>query len=123
MIEHADDEDCTLSNPYEAICVGIKRTGQGLRTKYKVKFLAPVDISAYLTDEVLEACDDLRTIQGTRPAKLEDLRKLTEGAEDEDDDDDGSDEEVGEEEEEDEDGDGEEWGEEDEALEEPDDDE
>jgi hypothetical protein len=88
IAEHMADEDLDIADPTSAILLGIKRKGEKMATRYKVKFATEgVNIEKYLTDEVLEAMFDLRKARCTQPASTKELRKLIRGAADEDDDD------------------------------------
>lgn len=94
IIDHMADEDIDISNPEAAVPVAINKKGKGLRTRYKVRFGEPTDISKYLTDEVWEALHDLDTMRSSQPATVQDMRKAIRGAADEDDDGDFDDEEL-----------------------------
>lgn len=89
ILDYIDDEDKDITDPTSAVPVMIKKTGTGMRTRYKTKFGDAIDISAFITPEFLkEALYDLDTIRAVMPASDKDLRKEIRGAADEDDDDD-----------------------------------
>lgn len=88
IIEHIIDNDLDISDPEAAIPVCIKKTGEKLKTRYNTAFGSPIDISRYLTDDVMGALWDLDAAQAAQPAGDKELRKAIRGAADEDDDDD-----------------------------------
>jgi hypothetical protein len=125
ILEYINDEDIDPSNPETAVPLGIKRTGKGMRTRYKVKFGDATDISKYVTAKVMEVLHDLDVLRAAQPATTKDMRKAIRGAADEEDDDfDGDEEDITDEDtEEQDDADGSEGAgsEEDEVFEEPED--
>lgn len=135
ILEHITDEEMDISDPKAAVIVGIKRKGKGMRTRYpKVKFSDPVNVSKFITDEILENLWDLDALRYVQPASVKELRKAIRGAADDEEDDSsfgdedlsGDEDELGEDDLGEEDGEGEEGEEggeeEDELLSEPDDD-
>lgn len=95
IIDFITDEEIDITDPEAAHVVGIKRTGTGMRTRYKTKVSSEaVDISRYITDKVLEGLFDLDTIRAVQPASDKDLRKLVRGSADDDEDDDFSDDDL-----------------------------
>jgi hypothetical protein len=76
ILDYIADDDVDISDPTAAVVVGIKRVGKGLRTRYrKIRFGDPVDISRYLTDDVMEGMYDLDALRAAQPATLADMRK------------------------------------------------
>jgi len=122
ILEFINDEKVDVSDPNACVTLGIKKTGKGLRTRYKVKFGDPVDISKYVTKKVMECLHNLDAFRFAQPMSIKDQRKLIRGNADEDEDESFEDEEeLGEEkdlDEEEQEG-AEEGSEEDEVFEEP----
>ncbi len=86
ILEYVVDEDKDISDPHAAVCLMIKRTGKGFKTRYKVKFGEETDISHYVTAKMLEGLHDLDSIRAAQPASTKDLKKVIRGAADDDDD-------------------------------------
>jgi len=119
VIDYINDEDKDISDPEAAIPIGIHRRGKGLRTRYKIKFGEAVNISAYLTDKIMDALHNLDDMKAAQPASVKDMRKAIRGAADDDDDFEDDDLDGEEEIDSDEEFDGEDLAEEDDLLSEP----
>lgn len=88
ILEQITDEEVDISDPKAAVIVAIKRKGKGIRTRYpKVKFSDPIDISKYITDDIMGALWDLDALRYAQPATTKELKKAIRGAADEDGDD------------------------------------
>lgn len=89
IIDYISDEDIDPSDPKASIPICIRRRGKGLATRYKVTFGDPVDISRYLTPDVLGAVYDLDTLRAAQPSTDKEMRKairefLGDGGDDDD---------------------------------------
>jgi hypothetical protein len=120
ILEFINDEKVDISNPSACVVVGIKKTGKGMRTRYKTKFGDAVDISKYVTPKALEHLHNLDAFRFAQPMSTKEQRKLIRGSADDDEDMDEDEEDI-EDEDLDEDAEGaeEEGSEEDEVFEEP----
>lgn len=85
ILEYINDEKVDISDPSACVLLGIKKTGKGLRTRYKVKFGEPVDISKYVTKKVKDCLHDLDAFRFAQPMTIKEQRKLVRGAADDDD--------------------------------------
>lgn len=88
LLEYVHDEAVDISNPRAARPVAIKRNGKGLRTRYKLRIGEPVDISEFITDEVMEGLFDLDSLKAVQPASNKQMIKEIRGGEDDFDEDD-----------------------------------
>lgn len=79
FLEWIVDEEQDPSDPTCAVIVGIKRTGKGFKTRYKLKMGEEVDISKYITEEILEGMLDLDTFRGAQPESEKTLRRAIKG--------------------------------------------
>ena len=81
LVEWVVDEDCDPSDPSNAYVLGIKKTGSGLQTRYKVKMSKNgYNIEQWVDDAFMStALVDLDALRWARPASDEDLVKAITG--------------------------------------------
>jgi hypothetical protein len=91
ILSYINLERVDISNPSESVVVGINRKGTGFNTRYKLHMGDAIDISKYITSDVMEALHNLDTCKAALPATTKEMRQEVRGAADDDDDFDDSD--------------------------------